>query len=116
MKIAILTGGISTERPVALLSADNLSDWIQIAGYSVDTYDLPEQIDKFLAVYKQYALVIPVFHGRYGEDSIITGMCESLGIPVALSPSAVHALCIDKYHTNCIVEKIGIKIPKSWLP
>ncbi|GAB0174516.1 MAG: D-alanine--D-alanine ligase [Candidatus Altimarinota bacterium] len=116
MNIAILTGGISTERAVALRSAANMSQWIEKAGHQVQTYDLPEEVDAFLQAYKNYELVIPVFHGRYGEDGIITGMCETLGIKVAGCSSSVHALCIDKFRTNCVVEKIGVKIPKSWIP
>ena len=78
MNIAILTGGISTERTVALRSGDNMHEWVQKAGHESDVYDVPEQIDSFLAKYKTYDLVIPVLHGRYGEDGIITGMCEAL--------------------------------------
>lgn len=116
MNIAILTGGISTERAVALRSATNMSEWIKNVWHTVTSYDLPEEVDAFLSAYMGYELVIPVFHGRYGEDGVITGMCETLGIKVAWCSSSVHALCIDKYHTNCVVEKIGIKIPKSWIP
>ena len=116
MKIAILTGGISTERAVALRSGKNMSDWAVMAWYDVEIFDLPEQIDTFLSRYKEFELVIPVFHGRYWEDGVITGLCETLGIRVAWCSSGVHALCIDKYHTNCVVEKIGIKVPKTWIP
>ena len=116
MNIAVLTGGISTERPVALRSAANIKEWIEKAWSSTDTYDLPEEIDSFLENYKKYDLIVPVFHGRYGEDGIITAMCEAIGMPIAWCPSHVHALCIDKYHTNCVVEKLGIKVPKTWIP
>jgi D-alanine-D-alanine ligase len=115
-KIAILYGGISTERAVALKSGINMRDWCEKAGYEVTMYDVPEMIDTFLDQYQSYDLIVPVLHGRYGEDGIITGMCETLGLRVAGSSSWVHAICIDKFHTNCVVEKLGIKVPKSWLP
>lgn len=116
MHIAILTWGISTEREVALRSGANMKDWVQKSGHTCESYDIPSEMDDFLAWYKTYDLVIPVLHGRYGEDGIVTGLCEALGLRVAGSPSWVHALCIDKYRTNCVVEKIGIKIPKTWVP
>jgi D-alanine-D-alanine ligase len=115
-KIAILTGGISTERAVALRSGENMKNWCENAGYAVDVYDIPDQIDDFLWRYMGYELIIPVLHGRYGEDGIISGMCETLGLRVAGCPSHIHALCIDKFHTNCVVEKLWIKVPKSWMP
>jgi D-alanine-D-alanine ligase len=86
-KIAILYGGISTERAVALRSGIHMCDWCEKAGYEVAMYDVPEMIDTFLDEYQSYDLVIPVLHGRYGEDGIITGMCETLGIRVAGSSS-----------------------------
>jgi D-alanine-D-alanine ligase-like ATP-grasp enzyme len=93
-----------------------MDNWITVSGYTSKIFDLPENIDLFLETYQSFDLVVPMFHGRYGEDGIITGMCESLGIRVAFSPSHVHALCINKYWTNSIVEKIGVKVPKSWIP
>ncbi len=116
MHIALLTWWISTERVVALRSADNMKDWIEKAGYTSDTFDIPKDIDIFLSRYKEYDLVIPVLHGRYGEDGIVTWLCETLGIRVAGCSSGVQALCIDKFNTNCVVEKLGVKIPKSWRP
>lgn len=116
MHIAILTWGISTEWEVALRSGANMKDWVEIAGHTCESFDLPLEIDTFLSKYKIFDFVIPVFHGRYGEDGIITGMCETLGIRVAWCPSGVHALCMDKFHTNCVVEKLWVKIPKSWMP
>jgi len=55
-----------------------MKDWCICAGHRVDVYDIPESIDMFLSRYKEYNLVIPMLHGRYGEDGIITGMCETL--------------------------------------
>lgn len=61
--------------------------------------------------------MFPYIHGRYGEDGIISGLCETLGLRYIGSPSTTHALCIDKFRTNCVVEKLGItKVPKSWIP
>ncbi len=116
MKIAILTWWISTERNVALKSAQNMKLWIESAGHISEIFDIPEMIDIFLWKYKEFDLVVPVLHGRYGEDGIITGLCESLWIRVAGCPSHVHALCIDKYWTSSILEKINILSPKSWIP
>ena len=78
MHIALLTGGISTERPVALRSADNMVDWIRIAGHTSDVFDFPTQVESFLKSYTTYDLVIPLFHGIYGEDGQITAFLSTL--------------------------------------
>lgn len=116
MHIAILTWWISTERAVALRSGTNMSEWVKIAWHTSEVFDVPQEIDAFLSSYKKFDLIIPVLHGRYGEDGIITWLCESLGIKVSGCSSWVHALCIDKFHTNCVVEKLWVHIPKSWIP
>ena len=76
--IAIITGGISSERPVALRSAENMENWVKTSGHIVSIFDFPEDVEKFLKVYQSYELVIPVFHGMYGEDGQITAFLETL--------------------------------------
>lgn len=113
MHIAILTGGISSERSVALRSAENMKHWIQIAGYTSDTFDFPDMIPEFLSNYQTFDLVIPMFHGIYGEDGQITAFLRTLGCQYAFSPFTTHALCLDKYRTNLFVEAMGIHIPRT---
>ena len=115
MQIAILSWWISAERPVALRSGENMRDWCIIAWHSVDIYDVPTKIPDFLVKYRNYDLVIPVLHGIYGEDGQITAFLETLGCQTAYSSFIVHSFCIDKYRTNLLIEKIGIKIPRSLL-
>lgn len=112
-KIAILNGWISSEREVSLRSGANMWDWCLIAGHEVDIYDIPVSLDAFLADYQKYDLVIPVFHGMYGEDGQITAFLETLWCRYAYSDFTTHALCMDKYRTNLVIEKIGIKIPRT---
>jgi D-alanine-D-alanine ligase-like ATP-grasp enzyme len=48
MRIAILTGGKSSEREVALRSAKHLQTWIEKSGYSSVFFDFPQELDQFL--------------------------------------------------------------------
>jgi D-alanine-D-alanine ligase-like ATP-grasp enzyme len=41
-------------------------------------YDFPADVEKFLGMYQQYILVIPVFHGIYGEDGQISAFLKTL--------------------------------------
>jgi D-alanine-D-alanine ligase len=83
------------------------------AWHEVILYDFPQDISLFLEKYKTYHLVIPVFHGTYGEDGQITAFLATLDCSYAYSPFMVHAFCIDKYRTNLLIEKLGVKIPKT---
>jgi D-alanine-D-alanine ligase len=106
MRIALLTGGISAERPISLRSSDGLKSFIGETAHTCDTYDIPSELDNFLEHYQEYDIIFPYIHGRYGEDGIISGLCETLGLRYIGSPSITHALCIDKFRTNCVVEKL----------
>lgn len=114
MHIAILTWWISTEREVALRSGANMDDWVQKAGHTSEVFDFPKDLDNFLIKYKTYDLVIPLFHGIYWEDGQVTAFLATIGCKYAYSSFMTHSFCIDKYRTNLLVEKIGIKIPKSF--
>ena len=114
MNIAIITGGTSDERAVALRSSENMRDWVVFAWHSVDLYDFPTRVPDFLLQYDTYDLVIPMFHGVYGEDGQITAFLRTLGCRYAYSDFEVHALCIDKNLTNIFIEKIGVNIPESY--
>ncbi|MBP6921006.1 ATP-grasp domain-containing protein [Candidatus Gracilibacteria bacterium] len=117
MHIALLTGGISAERPISLRSSEGLTSFIAQTSHTCDVYDIPTELDTFLAKYSEYDIVFPYIHGYYGEDGVITGLCETLGLRYIGSPAITHALCIDKFRTNCVIEKLGIvKVPKSWIP
>lgn len=113
MHLAILTWWISTERAVALRSGANMRDWITIAGHTSDLYDFPTDLPDFLWKYSTYDLVIPMFHGVYGEDGQITAFLATLSCKYASSDFSVHVLCIDKNLTNLFLEDLDIKIPKT---
>ncbi|MEU0090551.1 D-alanine--(R)-lactate ligase [Kribbella sp. NPDC006257] len=60
-------------------------------------------------------LVLPVLHGKYGEDGAIQGLLELSGIPYAGCGIPASALCIDKALTYLVVGAAGIATPKFWI-
>lgn len=91
-----------------------MDDWVKKADHTSEVFDFPSDLDIFLSKYKTYDLVIPVFHGEYGEDGQITAFLETLRCSYGYSSFMTHSFCIDKYRTNLFVAKIGIKIPRSF--
>lgn len=106
MKIAVLTGGASSEREVALASSKNVVNSL-ISRHQVTVFDFPNDIDNFLSVYKEYQVVIPVFHGPGGEDGVVQGFLKTLGLPFIFSDVEAHAVGMDKYLSKQLAEKIG---------
>lgn len=111
MNIAIITGGTSSEREIALRSSQMFRRQLPHADY----YVFPEELPKFLECYRSYDLAIPVFHGIYGEDGQVFAFLETLGIPTAFSPWQTHSLTIDKYATDSVLRTRGYAIPGEFL-
>jgi D-alanine--(R)-lactate ligase len=56
-------------------------------------------------------LVLPVLHGRLGEDGAIQGLLELSGLPYAGCDIQSSALCMDKSLTYLVARSAGIATP-----
>lgn len=54
-------------------------------------------------------VVIPVLHGRYGEDGTIQGLFELAGIPYVGCGVLASAVSMDKISTKIYAERIGVR-------
>jgi len=113
MKIALLTGGTSSEREIALQSAEEVRRALE-TDFEVMVFDLPKDLDRFIALRTEYACAVPVFHGRGGEDGQIQGFLESLHVPYLFSLVKAHAVGADKAMTKRIMAAHGVRTP-NWL-
>jgi D-alanine--(R)-lactate ligase len=59
-------------------------------------------------------LVLPVLHGRFGEDGAIQGLLELSGIPYAGCDVQSSALCMDKSLAYIVARSAGIATPNFW--
>lgn len=55
--------------------------------------------------------VIPVLHGKNGEDGTVQGLLELSGIPFVGCDTLASAACMDKVITNCVLSYNGINKP-----
>lgn len=58
--------------------------------------------------------VLPVLHGRFGEDGAIQGLLELSGIPYAGCDVQSSALCMDKSLAYAVASAAGIATPDHW--
>ena len=86
--VAVLMGGLATERPVSLASGKECAQALRNAGYRVSEVDVGYDIAEVLRDLKP-EVAFNALHGRYGEDGTIQGVFEFLRIPCLLytSPS-----------------------------
>ncbi|MEU3460776.1 D-alanine--(R)-lactate ligase [Streptomyces sp. NPDC006733] len=59
-------------------------------------------------------VVLPVLHGKLGEDGAIQGLLELSGIPYVGCDVASSALCMDKSLTYLVAAAAGIATPTFW--
>jgi len=57
--------------------------------------------------------VMPVLHGKNGEDGTVQGLCELAGIPLAGCGTLASALCMDKDRAHTLVSLAGVRVPRS---
>ena len=59
-------------------------------------------------------VVLPVLHGKLGEDGAMQGLLELSGIPYAGCDIQSSALCMDKSLTYMVARAAGIATPNFW--
>jgi D-alanine--(R)-lactate ligase len=60
-------------------------------------------------------VVLPVLHGKLGEDGAIQGLLELAGIPYVGCDIPSSALCIDKSLTYLVARSAGVATPNFWI-
>lgn len=57
--------------------------------------------------------ILPILHGKNGEDGTVQGLAELAGIPLIGCGILSSSLCMDKYLSHKLVKSYGIKVAKS---
>jgi len=60
-------------------------------------------------------VVLPVLHGKLGEDGAMQGLLELSGIPYVGCDVQSSALCMDKPLAYIVAGRAGIATPKHWV-
>jgi D-alanine-D-alanine ligase len=116
-KVAVLLGGHSAEREISLLSGRAVLGALQAVGvdaHAVDAAD-PGMLEQLTSGGFDRAFI--ALHGRGGEDGVIQGLLEAIGMPYTGSGVLGSALGMDKLRTKQIWQSAGIPTPAfSMLP
>lgn len=100
-KIAVLAGGMSSEREISLRSGRNCHAALLRLGYkNAELVDVDKNITQNL---KGFDYAYNALHGKYGEDGCIQGLLEILKIPYTGCGSMASAICMNKEYTKKIL-------------
>jgi len=114
MKIGVLLGGNSAEREVSLASGKAISAACKELGH--DVLDLDPQFDVRLLVSDLLTvdLVFNGLHGGDGENGVIPGFLQSLGVKYTGSKTEASAICMDKRISKALVHRKDLLTP-NWV-
>lgn len=112
-RIAVVLGGLSSEREVSLNTGAGVLAALLEKGWDAVGVDwkpgtsLPKLLDDAGA-----QVVWNALHGTFGEDGAVQGLCQCLGLPCTGSGVLASALAMDKVMSKRIFESNGVPTPK----
>ncbi len=100
-KIAVLCGGMSSEREVSLRSGKNCLGALHRLGYkNAEIVDVSPNVMNDL---KGFEYAYNTLHGKYGEDGCIQGLLEIMKIPYTGCGVMASAICMNKEYTKKVL-------------
>lgn len=110
-KIGVLFGGESAEREISLRSGKAVFAALQNLGADVVAIDVRFN-DSLFTQLRDIDFAFIALHGRGGEDGVIQGLLEIMGIPYTGSGVAASALGMDKLRTKWLWQGAGLPTPE----
>ncbi|UTW14091.1 D-alanine--D-alanine ligase [Marinobacterium rhizophilum] len=111
-RVAVIMGGDSAERAVSLKSGAAVLSALSRAGVDAFGIDLYGESQELCPVTQLQAQPIDraflILHGRGGEDGVIQGVLEMLGIPYTGSGVEASALGMDKLRSKQLFVGAGL--------
>lgn len=111
-KIAVLSGGPSSEHEISLASGRNVAGGLRIQGHRIEEITVgkdgsfsipPEELTSF-------DICFIAMHGPYGEDGTIQAILESIGVPYTGSDAKASFLGMDKIASRSIWLHRGLPV------
>ena len=134
LKIALLAGGNSSEREIALNSAQQIASALDSARYDVKVIDLHHrnmtytdangdkwEVDKndfsltVAGVRTEFEYALIIIHGTPGEDGKLQGYLDMMGIPYSSCSQVSSTITFDKISTKRAVAGRGINLAREVL-
>lgn len=110
-RVAVLMGGTSSEREVSLDSGRNVLAALRARGVDAQAVDgIPTLVHELQA--KHFDRVFNILHGGEGENGVLQGLLEGLGVAYTGSSVLGSALAMDKIRTKQVWLSLGLPTPR----
>jgi D-alanine-D-alanine ligase len=112
--VAVLLGGLSSEREVSLVSGRECADALERLGAKVSRIDAGRDLAQVLAELRP-DVCFNALHGEWGEDGCVQGVLETLAIPYTHCGVLASALAMDKARAKAVLAAAGVTVPGGGL-
>lgn len=110
-RVAVLLGGDTSEREVSLDSGAGVLEALRSRGVDATAVDgVPVLLDALRA--GRFDRVFNILHGGVGENGVLQGLLEALGVPYTGSGVLGSALTMDKIRTKQVWLSEGLPTPR----
>jgi len=112
-RVAVLMGGTSSEREVSLDSGRNVLEALLRRGVDATAVDGIPELARALAspAGARFDRVFNILHGGDGENGVLQGLLQALGVPYTGSGVLGSALTLDKIRTKQVWLSLGLPTP-----
>jgi len=111
LNLALLSGGISSEREVSLKGGEQVFEALNKNNYEIIRYDPATDLGRLVADAEKIDVALIVMHGPYGEDGTVQGLLDLLDIPYQGSGVLASALAMDKLMSKHLYQAAGLLVP-----
>lgn len=112
--VAVLLGGLSSEREVSLVSGAACADALERLGAKVSRIDAGRDLAQVLTAVRP-DVVFNALHGAWGEDGCVQGVLETLALPYTHCGVLASALAMDKAKAKAVLAAAGVIVPGGGL-
>ncbi len=115
MHVAVLQGGVSTEREVSIATGAQVVVALRAAGFTVTPIEVTRDLGAVIAALQVAApdVVFNALHGRFGEDGCIQGVLDWMGLPYTHSGVRASSLAMDKEAAKAAFAAAGLPVAAS---
>lgn len=110
--VALLLGGLSSEREVSLATGAAIGDALRSRGYRVETIDAGRDLLERLRG-SGAGVVFNGMHGTFAEDGRLQGMLDWFGLPYTGSDARASLLAFDKVLAKRLFADAGLPLAED---
>ena len=111
IRLALLSGGISSEREVSLNSGRQVFNALDKERYDIALYDPKTDLKKLVMDAEKIDAALIILHGPFGEDGTVQGLLDLLDIPYQGAGVLGSSIAMNKRVSKKLFEAANIPIP-----